>query len=121
MSTVQTLIGSGISPLAAVSINLGNVVTIAAAGSSNTDAALLTGDFNRVTGADGTKGVILPGVEAGGRITVSNESSSALKVYPPSGDQLNGLTATTGSVSIAGNKAGIFINANSTNWAAIYA
>ncbi len=111
----------GIFPSTVVAINLGNVATVASAGSSATDATLLTGDTNLVTGGDGTKGVILPNAEVGAQINVSNQAGGIVKVYPPTSGKLNGLTATTGSVSIAANKGGIFVRANSVDWLVVYA
>jgi hypothetical protein len=118
---MANMIGGMMSPLVASMVNVGNVATVAAAGSSNTDAATLTGDTNLVTGADGTKGVILPGAEVGSLILVSNQAGSALKVYPPASGKLNALTATTGNVSVAANKGGAFYRADSVNWVVVYA
>ena len=41
--------------------------------------------MNRVTAADGTKGVILPAANPGESVQIVNDSASTLKVYPPSG------------------------------------
>jgi hypothetical protein len=66
---------------------------VAATGSVQGDAAPLIYDTNRVTGANGTKGVIL--VAGCNRILVSNTTSSGVKVYPPSGEQIGTLGANT--------------------------
>jgi len=110
--------------LAAVPSNLagGTIGTVAAAGSASTDAAALVADLNYVSAGDGTKGVILSSTtRVGDAIFVSNEAGSILKVYPPSSGTLNGLTATTGSVSIAANKAGIFWRLTDVKWGVAYA
>ncbi len=64
---------------------------VAATGSVQGDAAPLIYDTNRVTGANGTKGVILP--SGCYRIVMSNTTASGVKVYPPSGEQIGTLGA----------------------------
>lgn len=83
------------------------VVTVAAAGSDQTDAAKLTGSFNAVTGADGAKGVILPKSKKDTRVEVVNTvSNQDLLVYPDTGAQINALTVTTGAFTqVAGSRA----------------
>lgn len=90
--------------------------TVAATGSSNTDAAALTTGFNLVTAADATKGVILPDSVAGTMIYVKNSSASALKVYPDASAAINALTATTGAYSMAAQTTSIFIAYSATQW-----
>ena len=110
--------------LAFVGSNLagGTIGTVAAAGSTAADAALLTADLNIVTGGNGTVGVILNNaVEVGDAVFVSNEGSGVLKVYPPTSGTLNALTATSGSVSIAANKGGIFWRMTDIKWGVAYA
>lgn len=76
-----------------------NCNTIAAAGNSQGTATSIGDDQVDVTGADGTKGVILP--SGCYRIAIRNTSVSfTLKVYPPSGENINGLpTNTAGSIN----------------------
>ena len=93
-----------------------SVSTVAAAGSSNTDAAALGYGFVLVTAADGTKGVILPNAAAGTMIYVKNSSASALKVYPDASAAINALTATTGAYSMAAQTTSIFIAYSATQW-----
>jgi hypothetical protein len=90
--------------------------TVAATGSSNTDAASLGYGFNLVTGADATKGVILPNAASGTIIFVKNSSASALKVYPDSGAAINALTATTGAYSMAANTTSTLIAYGTSQW-----
>lgn len=75
---------------------LGMSVAVAATGSDQAGAARLTGDSNIVTGADNTKGVVLPVViiSRGGNTRVLNsDATHSLKVYPPLGGQINALGA----------------------------
>lgn len=120
MSSVATLIGSGINSLAASAMSVGTVATVAAAGSSATDATVITGDCTYVTAADGTKGVKLFDCEIGSEITVINHAGSALKLYPPTSQQLNLLTATTGNISIAANKGALCKKMTNTLWGVVY-
>jgi len=64
--------------------------TQAAAGSTTTDATVLTSDINVITAANGTKGVRIPANAKGRRFSIINTvSGQNLKVYPPTGGTLN--------------------------------
>lgn len=66
------------------------VGVVAAAGTNQaTAAAVPLKPFVAVTAADGTKGVVLPQVGAGVEITIHNLANATLKVYPPTGDNIN--------------------------------
>jgi len=105
-----------------VKLNDANVLptyqTVAAAGSDNTNAVAITanGPINvvAVTGADATKGAILPAGVAGSLFFVKNTASQILKVYPPSGAQINALTATTGAISMASVTSAVFMFTSAT-------
>jgi hypothetical protein len=94
----------------------GPVTTVAATGSTNTDAAPIAAAtyICVVTAADGTKGVILPAMVDGQTIKVKNNAGSILKVYPFSGAAINGLTATTGSLNMAANTIADYTRTSST-------
>lgn len=84
------------------------ITTVAAAGNAQGNAAALTGIVNNVTGADGTKGVVLPAAVAGLRRVVYNaDTTNALKVYPASGDDINDGTADA-EVSVPAKRIAIF-------------
>jgi hypothetical protein len=53
-----------------------------------------------VTGADATKGVILPTVTNGKFIIVVNTANAVLKIYPASGEKIQGGTANA-NISLA--------------------
>lgn len=76
---------------------------IVATGSTNADAALLGFGFNVVTGANATKGVILPAGRDGNCVSIKNNAAAVLKLYPPAGMAINALTVTTGALSMAAN------------------
>lgn len=87
-----------------------------AAGSSAGDAAAVTTGFTLVAGADGVKGVILPTAEAGLICILKNAVAAALKVYPASGDQVNG---STSAYSMAASTSSILICYDATSWYSI--
>ena len=99
------------------------IVTLAAAGSLQTDATALAGapSYN-VTGGDGTVGVVLPlqtAVVSGTVIRVYNASSSNLKVYPNTSGTINGGSANA-SVTVASRQTGVFQAIDGTDWGASY-
>lgn len=79
MALASELVGAGLSPGTASGIG-GQGASIAATGSTITDAAKLTASVVIATGADGTKGVYLSG-QVGDEVWVFNNSASTLKVY----------------------------------------
>lgn len=83
--------------------------TVAATGSTQGDAAALVPGFNLVTGADATKGVILPTPVDGMEVTVKNRDSdnAILKVYPSTGLAINALAAN-GAISMAAKSSATF-------------
>lgn len=93
--------------------------TVAAAGSSKSDAAALTGTVNIVTDANDTKGVILPtGVAQGDTVLVVNTvANKVLKVYPPSGKKINASASADTELALAASRAGLFISLGDGNWA----
>lgn len=96
----------------------GTVQTVASAGSVQGDAASLTGGFNTVTGADGTKGVILPPAVAGGPpVYIYNAvATNGLKFYPATGDTLNGGSANA-ALTMEGKTLAVCYPVDATNWA----
>lgn len=89
---------------------------ITAAGSAQGDAAQMYHGLNVVTGADGTKGVILPTALAGMIVYVKGVTAGVLKVYPKTGGTINALSAN-GAISLAsGATPAIFIASSSTQW-----
>lgn len=83
--------------------------TIAASGSSQTDAALIGANVTSVTGATGSNGVVLrkgKGIPFAG-IIYSSAATNALLVYPPVGGTINGGSANA-SFSVTARKPAIF-------------
>jgi hypothetical protein len=75
---------------------------VAAAGTNQGNAAALSEGFQAVSGADGTKGVILPTAVAGMIVIIKGTTAGVLKVYPATGGQINGVGRTTGDVAGVG-------------------
>ena len=93
------------------------VVTVAAAGSTEADATSLTGSTNVVTAADGTKGVILPRGKRDTSVRVINSvAGSSLLVYPDTDGQINALTATTGAFTVPGSNEATFVCDADLHW-----
>ena len=91
---------------------------VAAAGSDNTDAAAVADGITHVTGANATKGVVLPVPQAGMICIIKNAdaANAVLKVYPGTGAAINALTATSGALSMAAKTSALFFAISSTQW-----
>lgn len=97
-------------------------VTVAAAGSAAGDAAAVTHRNTEVSGADGTKGVILPapGSKPGARVSVYNQhATNGLKIYPHTGGDINDGT-TNAAITIEGKGIAEFVDLDGTTWACQY-
>lgn len=85
----------------------GGIKTLAATGSTHSDAASVLAPMTSVTGADATKGVILPRHLGTKTITNSN-ASNALKVYPPSGKTID-YGSSDAAYSLGAHKTAMFL------------
>lgn len=94
--------GTGALNAASITGTLLNISTqtLAAAGFGEEDAGKITGQLVFVTGADATKGVRLPTVTNGKFIIVVNTANAVLKIYPASGEKIQGGTANA-NISLA--------------------
>lgn len=75
-----------------------NYQTLAATGAVIGDAAkisVVSGGYVKVSGADATKGVILPDPQPGYVVHLKNNNSAVLKVWPRQGGVINGLPSST--------------------------
>ena len=84
MAMAKEVMGGGFSAGQAQAMG-GQALSLAAAGSTQGTAAAVTASIVIATGADGTKGVVLPAGQVGDEIWIFNNAGSTLKVYPPSG------------------------------------
>lgn len=97
--------------------NYGPSTTIAAAGSAIGNATAITARNTTVTGADDTKGVVLPSTSSPGDayLVYSAQATNGLKVYPHSGGDINDGSANAAVVQ-EGKTAAIYINLDGTTW-----
>lgn len=96
--------------------NLLAVTSVAAAGSSISDAAQLSQGLNVVSGADGTKGVILPVAVPGLMVIVKGTTAGVLKIYPVSGSTINALSASAAISLTTGAMPAILVASSATQW-----
>lgn len=95
-----------------------DVAAVAAAGSVQGDAAALSEGFNVVSGADATKGVILPTAAIGKVVEVKNTAAAALKIYPATGAAINAVAAN-GAYSITNLTTTRLVATSTTQWYSI--
>lgn len=111
-SSTQTLTGKTLTtPTVTAPILSASAQTLAAAGSIQGDAGAITATRPGnvvVTGADGTKGVILPASVAGATYYLKNNAAAILKVYPAGTDTINAIAAST-AISMASLTSAVFI------------
>lgn len=96
--------------------NLLAVSAVTAAGSVIGDAAQLSQGINVVTGADGTKGVILPVAVPGMQVIVKGVTAGVLKVWPKTGATINALSASAAMSLASGATPAIFVASTATQW-----
>lgn len=96
--------------------NLLAVSSVTAAGSVIGDAAQLSQGFNLVTGADGTKGVILPVAVPGMVVEVKGLTAGVLKVWPKTGATINALSESAAMSLPTGVIPARFIASSATQW-----
>ncbi len=96
--------------------NLLAVTAVTAAGSVIGDAAQLSQGINVVTGADGTKGVILPTAVPGMQVIVKGVTAGVLKVWPKTGATINALSASAALSMTTGAMPLTFVATSATQW-----
>jgi len=99
-----------------VPTNLFAVTAVTAAGSVIGDAAQLSQGINVVTGADGTKGVILPTAVPGMQVIVKGVTAGILKVWPKTGATINALSASAALSMTTGAMPLTFVATSATQW-----
>lgn len=100
MAMAKEIMGGGLSAGQAQAIG-GQAVTITATGSAQGDAAPITASICILSGADGTKGVILPAGQVGDEVWLFNNAGSTCKVYPPTGAAITVVGTGLGSANAA--------------------
>lgn len=91
--------------------------TVAAAGSTVTDAAQLYPGFTIVTGADGTKGVKLPPTPLPGTVVkLKGTTSAVLKVWPDAAATINAISSNGALSLTTGLMPSEFVATSATQW-----
>jgi hypothetical protein len=119
MTMAKEMLGGGVSAGQAAAMG-GQGASLAAAGSAQGDATTVLVSITIATGADGTKGVILPAGNVGDEIWIFNNSASTLKVYPPTGAaiSLNGTSLGVANTAFSHLtfKSAVYKCQSSTQW-----
>ena len=89
--------------------------TVAATGSVQADAAAIAVGFTLVSGADGTKGVLLPVAAAGKVCMIKNNTAAVLKVWPAGSNAINAIAASS-AISMASLTSADFTAYDATTW-----
>lgn len=120
MSLAKDLMQVGIPDQAAVRLGF-QLATVAAAGSSATDATVLKASQTLVIGSGtASQGYKMPAdAELGRPYVIANTSNAALLIYPPTDGQINGDTATTGTVPLTARGTAIVIRLSTTQWCSV--
>jgi|SRR6185436_13403075 len=119
MSLATDLIGLGFNPSAA-DLEGFTQQTLTTTGTSATTAAAIRGSAVSLTTAGSQTGAILPSTWPLWKpIIVTATTATTAIVYPHSGAQLNGGTATTGGQNLAQNKTTMFIRTGDLLWVSI--
>jgi hypothetical protein len=133
MSLTTDLVGLGLPPQQAEKIGTPTIdalpvypagAALTAAGSSITDALLLTATVNNVTTAAASTGVKLnANIPIGATVVVRNGGANDLKLYPSSAsDQINGTTAGSAiTLTTANKQIATCTRVSSTLWVATVA
>lgn len=101
MTLAKELIGVGMSGGAAKVLPSGTVANVTAtAASTLATATELAAGVNVITGSDGVR---LPNCDAGSFVTCINDTSSTIKVWPPSGGAIQ-VPATSFSLAVVGTQ-----------------
>lgn len=118
MPRSDDLLGAGMPPL--LGAMLGNdPQALTTTGTTQATAAAILSHLVTLTTASSQTGAILPsGAKVGTAYYVSNPTATAGIVYAPASTTLNGAASTTG-LSLAQNKAAIFIQTAKGVWVSI--
>lgn len=121
MSLAKDLMQVGIPDQAAKRIGF-TLGTLTTAGTTAADATAANAIANLVTVSSGgaSEGLILSSsAELGVPFIYANSSANALLIYPPTGHQINGDTASSGTVPLTARGTSILIRTDATNWVSV--
>lgn len=121
MSLAKDLMQLGIPDQAALRLGF-QAAAVASAGTTNADATILKASQTLVslTSTGASEGVKLPAdAELAVWYVIGNTSGNALLLYPPASGQINGDTATTGTVPITARGTTLAMRTGATSWLAV--
>lgn len=121
MALDTDLMGSSIPDKAAVLLGWPTVATVAATGSSASDAAVLLKSQTLVeTTGSASTGLKLPAdAPLNVPYVIANLDTNAKLIYPPTDGQINGDTASTGTVPLTSRGTSTLIRTAVNKWIAI--
>ena len=114
MAYAREAMGGGISAGTAKALN-GQIKTLAAAGSTVTDAASTTTSNTYITPVSSGQGVIIADGEITDTVILYNAGANPCKIYPPTGDAFNQLS-TNAAFSLAPNTGCLCMKVSSSLW-----
>lgn len=120
MALAKDLMQVGIPDQAALRLGF-QIASVAATGSSSSDAAVLLKSQTLVTttGSASTGLKLAADMELGVPIIIANLDGNAKLIYPPTGGQINGDTASTGTVPLTARGTCIVTRIDTTNWCSV--
>jgi len=121
MSLAKDLMQVGIPDQAAVRLGF-QIGTVTGGGTTSADANVIpaAATLVTVTGGAASSGIKLPAsAELGVPYVLAHLGANTIFIYPPTGGQINGDTATTGTASLLSRSAAMCIRIDSVNWAVI--
>ena len=118
MALGHKLFGSGLRTLQVAAIGNDVESGLTATGTNQATAYALTAADNEFTTVASGTGAVLYGGTPGDSQLVFNGGANTLKIYPPSGSQINGLTTNLGVLIPTGTSC-IFKCLTSTRWTGI--
>lgn len=121
MALAKDLMGVGVQAEAANRLGY-TVASVEALGSSAADATAIgkNSTLVLVTVGGASRGVILPSdAELGVPYVIGNISGTAALIYPPTSGQINGDTASSGTVPLTARGTTMCIRVDAINWVAI--
>lgn len=120
MALAKDLMQVGIPDQAATRLGFQRA-TVPATGSTAADAAILKASQTLVdTTGNASTGLKLPADgELGVPYIIANLDANAKLIYPPTNGQINGDTATTGTVPLTARGTSILIRLDTTNWCSV--
>lgn len=121
MALAKDLMQVGIPDQAAIRVGF-QTGTITGGGALPADANVIpaTATLVSVTGGTLNSGIKLPAsAELGVPYVIAHLGANNILIYPPTGGQINGDTATTGTALLLSRSAAMCMRIDSVNWAVI--